>query len=97
MLKVNILSYVDAFKKDPRGGGEMINAALINELSLRSGIDVRYYAVYGKKYHRFFGSAYDSDLLHSKPDLNILIDIFNVPQFSNRIYDFSCEPLCHVF
>jgi glycosyltransferase involved in cell wall biosynthesis len=85
MYRINVISYVDAFKRDPRGGGEMINEALVNELSGRSDVDLRYFAVYGKKYHRFFGSAYSQSILHPNPDLNVLIDIYNIPKFLNRI------------
>lgn len=93
MYKINIVSYVDAFKGGPKGGGEMINAALIDEFSSRSDIDVRYYAIYRKKYHRFFGAAYSESVLHEDPDLNILIDIHNIPQFANRISKWLTDKL----
>jgi glycosyltransferase involved in cell wall biosynthesis len=85
MYKINVVSYVDAFKKPPKGGGEMINEAIIRELGMRKDVDLKYFAVYSNRFHRFLGSAYSSSILHDNPDLNILIDINNIPKFKNRI------------
>ena len=84
-MNINIISYVDAFKKGVKGGGEMINEALIKEFKSLKFIDLRYYAVYSNFYHRFFGAEYSFKNLHSHPDLTILIDVFNIPSFSNRL------------
>jgi glycosyltransferase involved in cell wall biosynthesis len=85
MIKVNVVSYVDAFKLGPKGGGEMINEALIKRLMSFENVDLKYYALYSKRYHRYFGSQYKISSLHNLPDLNILIDIYNIPKFPNRI------------
>jgi glycosyltransferase involved in cell wall biosynthesis len=75
-MKINFVSFLDPYKF--HGGGELDNRMLLEE-GRRMGIDIRRAARVSNKYlHRIYHPKFR---LHKHPDLWILSDLFNVPEY----------------
>ncbi len=76
-MKINFVSFLNPFRF--HGGGELDNRMLLNE-GLKQGLDIKFFHRVNNKYlNRFFCPPRST--LHKNPDLWILSDLFNVPEY----------------
>lgn len=75
-IKINFVSFLNPYSFS--GGGELDNRMLLEE-GRRSGHDIKIYSRVSNKYlHRLYQPKIDC---HKNPDLWILSDLFNVPEY----------------
>lgn len=75
-MKINFVSFLNPYRFN--GGGELDNRMLLEE-GKKMGLDIRAYARVSNKYiHRLIKPVRQ---LHNSPDIWILADLFNVPEY----------------